>query len=320
MSRIKVGLYGMNGHQIDHALKDHPTAEVVALAALTSDEIPDHLRSERVRVYSNLEWLLADPEVQLISFCSPLRVEQGGHIIRCLEAGKHAYAEKPCCLSEAELDRIIRTSRRTGRVFHEMADTAFMQPYCTLRAIVAGGVIGDVIQVVSQKSYPWGDWRPGDERVDGGLARQAGVYNARFAEHVAGVRIKSMLIRETRLGNDHPGSACCRAVSFLMEFENGGVGSAVANYCCPSPPSWRKWGYEILRIFGSKGFVESMDGGRLGTLVVEGRDPQTLDFSESGQNYLGMVLHEIADGRKVIPFTLEEELSPTRWVIRAKAG
>ena len=199
-----------------------------------------------------------------------------------------------------------------------MGGTALGQPYCTLHEIIASGAIGEVIQILSQKAYPWADWRPGDERVDGGLALQVGIYNARFVEHVAGVKIKSMVLRETKLGNKVPGSNCRRAASFLMEFENGGVGSAVANYCCPPSPGWESWGYETLRVFGSNGFVESIDGGRIGTLAVTGSKPQVLDFSAPAQDYFEMFLEEIATGSRVIPYTLKEELSPTRWVIRAK--
>lgn len=318
MKRIGVALYGTEGHQLQDTLKDHPLAHVVALCAFAPEKIPDHLR--QVRVHAELDALLADPEVELVSFCSPRKDEQGEHLIRCLEAGKHAYAEKPCCMEESVLDRIIATAKRTGKIFHEMGGTAFVQPYCTLREVVASGAIGEVIQVVSQKAYPWADWRPGDERVDGGLALQVGVYNARFAEHVAGVKIASMQMCETKLGNEVSGSECRRAVSFLMSFENGGVGSGAANYCCPATPGWKNWGYESLIVFGSQGFVESLDGGRIGTLAVNGREPQSLDFSRPGRDWLDMFFEEISTGNKVIPYTLEEELSPTRWVIRAKAS
>lgn len=316
--KIKVGLFGAVGHQIQNNLKDHPLAEIVALAGFSPEQIPEHLKAANVRVYPDLDTLLDDPEVQLVSFCSPRKDEQGHHVIRCLEAGKHAYAEKPCCMDEATLDQIIATARRTGRIFHEMTGVSLAQPYSTLHEIVMSGVIGEVIQVLSQKSYPWADWRPADERVDGGLAMQVGIYNTRFVEHVAGVKIKSIQMRETRLGNTIPGSQCRRAVSFLMELENGGLASAVSNYCCPAQPGWKKWGYESLIIFGSNGFVESLDSGRIGTLSVNGQEPTALDFSRPCRDYLDMFLGEIQTGKKVIPFSLEEEVSPTRWVIRAK--
>jgi predicted dehydrogenase len=306
---IRVGLYGTNPHQVQEELENHPHAIWVAAAEI--DTLP-----KGVHRYENLEALLEDPEIDLISFCAPRIADQGEFIIRALNAGKHVYAEKPCCLDEATLDRIIETSRITGRRFHEMAGTAFEQPYVTIRNIVQAGTLGEVVQVMSQKSYPWTDWRPKDEAIDGGLACQVGVHNLRFAEHVAGMRISGIDIRETSLGNAHEGSDCQRAVSFLMTFENGGNGTAIANYLCPQ--SWSGWGYDILRIFGTKGFVEVLDHGRLGQIVLEGIEPRSLDFAEPVVNFFAMMLEEIRTGSAVIPMTLEEELSPTRWVLRAK--
>lgn len=315
-AKVKVGLFGNNGHQIQAHLVDHPRAELVAVAGWDETGLPEGL--EHVKRYESLDELLVDEAVELVSLCSPLRSEQAGHAVACMKAGKHVYAEKPCAMTEEGLDAIISTARRTGLIVHEMAQTAFDQPYCTIREIVASGIIGEVVQVLSQKSYPWGDWRVADECIDGGLAMQVGVYNARFTEHVAGVKIKSIRMSETKLGNDIPGNDCRRAVSFLMELENGGVASGVANYCCPFNPGWKNWGYETVRVFGEKGFVESIDMGRIGTLVVNGREPQALDFSKPGKDYLDMVLEEVATGATIIPFSLDEETSPTRWVIRAK--
>lgn len=320
MTKVKIGLYGTAGHQIQGLLEDHPLGEIVALAGFEAEQIPEYLQRAGVRVHDSLDALLADAEVQLVSFCSPRKDEQGEHVIQCLEAGKHAYAEKPCCMSEAVLDRILETVERTGLRFHEMAGTAWEAPYAKIREVVASGAIGEVIQVLAQKSYPWADWRPGDERVDGGLALQVGVYPVRFAEHVAGVTIKSLQIKETKLGNKVAGSECRRAVSYLMEFENGGLGSAVANYCCPGSPSWPSWGYEELRIFGDKGFVECIDGGQVARLVVAGQPLQEIDCREQRTPFLDLFLQEVLTGEDKIPFTPAEETSPTRWVVRAKYG
>jgi len=317
VKKSKVGLFGTVGHQIHNELNDHPKAEITALCGFSKEQIPEHLQG--VHVFQTLEQMLTDDSIHLISFCSPFKDEQGKQILQALEAGKHVYAEKPCCLSETVLDEIIATAKRTGMRFHEMNASSLAQPYCTIRDIVKSGAVGEVIQILSQKSYPWADWRPKDERIDGGLTRQVGLYNVRFAEHVAGLKVQALEIKETQLGNDQEGSDCRRAVSMLMTFENGAVGSAVANYSCPQPPDWNQWGYEILRIFGAKGFVESIDAGRIGTLAITGQPPQQLDFSASGQDMLELFLEEIETGQDRVPFTLEEELSPTRWVLRAKA-
>ena len=314
---IKIGLFGVNGHQIQNNLENHPQAEIIAVAAFPEDRIPEFLKNAGVKVYQSLTELLEDSEIQLISLCSPLRSEQAEHAVECLKAGKHVYAEKPCAMTESDLDAIIAASKETGMIFHEMAGVCLEQPYSTLREIVKSGRIGEVIQVFGQKSYPWGDWRPQDENIDGGLALQVGVYNTRFVEHITGVKIKSITSSETKLGNETDGE-CRRAASFLMELENGGLATGVSNYGCPQQPGWDHWGYETVRIWGTKGFVESIDQGREGRLVVNGEELQELDFSSPTKDYFDMFIEEIASGQKVIDFDLEEEISPTRWVIRAK--
>ncbi|MCC5848455.1 MAG: Gfo/Idh/MocA family oxidoreductase [Verrucomicrobia bacterium] len=314
--KIQIALYGTTGHQITRQLANHPRAEIRGICGF---EVPPE-SCAHVRVYPDLEAVLSDPEVQLVSVCAPRKDEQGPLVIKCLEAGKHVYAEKPCCMDEEVLDRIIAASRLMGMRFHEMGGTALMQPYATLRDIVRSGVLGRVIQVTGQKSYLWTEWRPKDERIDGGLALQAGVYLTRFVEHVAGEKIASIQLRETQLGNEIPNSDCRRAVSLLMTLENGGIASGVANYCCPARKFPEPWGYESLIIFGEKGFVEALDGGQSGRLLLEGREPQRLDFSGSDQDLFELFLDEIEQNKTLVPYSLEEEIRPTRWVIRAKRG
>ena len=312
---VHIALYGTNGHQLHPSQVAPLGGEIVAVAGMP-DVLPEAYRD--IPAYPSLEALLADPAVEVVSLCSPLRAEQDADAVRCLEAGKHVYGEKPSALSEAGLDRIIAAARRTGKRYHEQAGTAFTQPYATLREVVASGVLGEIIQIYAQKSYPWSDWRPRDERIDGGLITQVGVYCTRFVEHVAGMSIRTLAARETLLGNDVPGSDCRRAVSFLMTLENGGVASAIANYCGPRQPDWPNWGYETLRIFGANGFVESIDYGRIGTLARIGHPAAPLDFTAPHPDFFAQMLEEIRTGEPRIPVTLEQELSPTRWVVRAR--
>ena len=316
---IGLALFGDQGHQIHKEClqNKYPDTRLIGFAGFKPGN-EAALKAAGIPAYSNLQALLALDQVDLVCFCSARRDIQGEHILEALEAGKHVYAEKPCCLSETVLDAIISTAQRKKLRFHEMNASSFSQPYNTLREIVKSGQLGEIVQIFCQKSYPWGEWRPKDERIDGGLARQVGIYNLRFAEQVAGLKITDLQIKETRLGNPNPDSDCRRAVSMLMEFENGAVGSAVANYSCPPPEDWGHWGYETVRIFGTNGFVESIDRGRIGTLAVRGEASQTLDFSGDSADYLQMFLEEIKSGQDRIPLSLEEELNPTRWLLRAK--
>ncbi|GHC01625.1 hypothetical protein GCM10007047_17720 [Cerasicoccus arenae] len=320
MRLVGVALYGDVGHQLHHEMLQgkYPGAKLLAVARFQA-KAAQLLADAGIPVYSSLEELLDDPTVDLIVFCSPRKDEQGEQIIRALNAGKHAYAEKPCCLTESALDRIIEASLRTGKRFHEMNNSSLAQPYLAMREIVTSGVLGEIIQVFSQKSYPWMDWRPKDERIDGGLARQVGIYNLRFAEQVAGMKITSLKMEETPLGIPHTDSDCKRAISMQMRFESGAIGSAIANYCCPPPNDWGQWGYETLRIFGERGFVESIDNGRIGILALNGQSPSVLDVTAPSVDFFELFLEEIVTEVNLSPFTLEEELRPVRWLLRIKS-
>jgi predicted dehydrogenase len=314
MKKLGIGLYGINGHQIEKLLAAHPRARLVAVAAFGDRPIPTEC-GEGPR-YATLEELLADDQVEMVSLCSPRRADQAADAVKCLLAGRHVYGEKPSALREEDLDLIIATVAQTGFRYHEMGGVALEQPYLAMRDCIRSGAIGEVVQVFVQKSYPWADWRPKDEAIDGGLATQVGIYPLRFIEQVAGLKATSVEIRETRLGNDHPGSDCRRAVSMLMTLENGGIASAICNYFNPS--SHIVWGYEILRVFGTAGIVESnlLDG--TARLLKPGAAPEPLDISASAPSSLDLIIDSVLDGTPM-SMSLTDELSPTRWVIRAKA-
>jgi len=305
---IGIGLYGINGHQLG-ALNDD-LGRVVAAAGVPADRVP----ASAAR-YETLDDLLAEPGVELVSLCSPRRRDQADDAIRALRAGKHVYAEKPCAMDESSLDAILRASRESGKMFHEMAGTAFGQPYLAMREIVRAGRIGEVVQVISEKSYPMYDGRPQDEEIDGGLIEQNAIHALRFVEHVGGVRIRSVQAVETGMGNPVKGGGLRMAASLMLELENGGVASVAANYL--NPRGTGVWGDETLRILGDGGMVESHHGGKATRLVIGETDHGPLDATAPGIDFLSVYLQTIS-GQGEMPLTIEDELSPTRWVIRAK--
>ena len=307
--RIGVGIYGMNGHQVHGKLSGNPDAELLAVAGCNPDVSPE------VKRYDRLDELIADPRVELVSLCSPCRQGQAQEAIRCLQGGKHVYAEKPSALEERELDAIMAAARRTGMQYHEMAGTLVEQPYREMRRLIASGAIGEVVQVLAQKCYPWHDRRPSDEAVDGGLSLQVGVYLTRFVEHIAGARIASARLAQTQLGNPVPGSCCQMAASVLMTLENGGVASGVCNYL--NPMGDRVWGYEMLRVFGTAGIAECCSEGPSGRLIVRGEPPRPLDLSAGSDDYFQMFIRSLRGGEPM-PMDMETELRPTLWSIRAR--
>lgn len=317
MQKLRVGLYGNNGHQIQGALVSHPRAELAAVAGIPEKAVPEPLRGSRaVGRYATLAEMLAAEELDLVSLCSPRRADQPADAIRCLEGGVHVYAEKPAALHEEDLDAILAAAKAAGRRFHEMAHTAFDQPYLEMRRLVAEGAIGTVVQVLAQKSYPMHERRPQEEAVDGGLTRQAGVHALRFVEHVSGIRVASIQARETQLGN--PGAGELRvASSMMMTLENGGVAAALANYC--NPRGFGSWGNETLRLWGTEGFLEATDGGTRTRLVQGTEDRGAITIRDAAPPYHDRLFASL-QGEGEMPLSSEEELHPTRMVIRARAS
>ena len=313
---VNVALYGANGHQIQGLLANQPRARLVAIAEFPRKQLPLELRDvAEINDYETLDQLLADPRVELVSLCSPRRCDQAGDAIRALRAGKHVYAEKPCAFDEAELDAILRVAAETGRMFREMAGTAFEQPYLAMREIVRTDRIGRVVQVIAEKSYPYHDGRPQDEAIDGGLIRQCAVHAMRFIEHVANVRVHSVQAMESAAPNPVAGGGLRMTACLMLGLEGGGLASIAANYL--NPKGTGQWGYETLRILGELGFVESTQSGRQTRLVIGDRDYGALDLSAPALDYLDAYLATLR-GEGEMPLTLEEELRPTRWVLRAK--
>jgi len=316
-SVLPVALWGTNGHQIHGVLKNYPELRLVAYGAMgepCSAELgvayPDAMPC------ATLDELLSVEGVGLVSLCSPLRAEQGRDVLKALDKGIHVYAEKPCCTSEAELDAIIAATKTGNAIFHEMAGTVCDQPYWAMRQIAQSGVLGDIVQVIAQKSYPYGAWRPTNEAIDGGLTAQAGVHALRFVEHVTGLRAVTIDALETTLGEKRPDSDLKMAASMMGRLENGGLFTATANYL--NQPGVGTWGNEILRIFGTKGMLEACDGGTRTRLVLGEKDCGAIDTSTPPPDWLRSVIRHILDGTPM-PFDLDTELHPTRIVLRAHA-
>jgi predicted dehydrogenase len=308
---LGVGLYGQNGQQLSAAnFAQHPDARLVAVAGITDRAVPSGTRE-----YATLEQLIADPRVDIVSLCSPRRADQARDAIRCLEAGKHVYAEKPSALTERELDAILDAAQRAGREFHERAGTAFAPNYAAMRKFVGAGGVGDVVQVFVQKSYKYGKTRPQDEAIDGGMFLQVGIHAVRIIEHVAGVRMKNLTGWETRFGSPEAGDNKMAAAA-QAELENGGIATIILNYLNPENATLAH-ANETLRVFGTKGFVESV-GGAPPRLVTAAKVTDPIDMGDAGAgDYFDFIAAHLARGTP-LPLTLEEELHPLRMLLRAK--
>ncbi len=306
---INIGLYGNDGHQLPVQLPEGVRARVTAVAGYPSASL------EAVREYADLAALLADPEISLVSLCSPRRCDQAADAIQCLRAGKHVLAEKPAAFSPEELEMILAAARDAGRKFHEMADSFLEPPVLAMRRLVDAGALGTIVHVQAHKSYPWHDARPQDLLTDGGLIRQVGIHATRFIIGATGLKITAVTAAATGLGNPGDGAIHLAAV-FAFTLDNGAVASMNLNYL--NPQNFGSWGNEHLRVFGTRGMAESVDGFRRHRLYLNGQEPAELPLPDPpvSTSFIEHYVNHLLDGTP-IPVAYDEEIAALRAVIAA---
>jgi predicted dehydrogenase len=308
MGKTGLGIYGSNGHQIHPDMLEGLNAYIAGVCEYTYGDV-----DPSVPVYDSFEELLKCEDVQLVTICSGIRRNQGDEIISALKAHKHVFAEKPSTMDIGQLDAILQLAEENHVIFCEMAGVMYDRPYNKAKEIIESGVLGQIVQVFVQKSYPYHDRRPQDERFDGGLIEQCALYGMRFIEHIAGQRIASIDAIETSLGNPVTGGGLKMAAAINMRLESGGIAAVIANYL--NQPSTKIWGNEELRVFGTDGFLRTNPFNN--TVEVFTKDQAIVYETESEPSLFAHLVDCISNG-KPLPYSSYELTHPTRLAILAK--
>ena len=95
------------------------------------------------RVSSDLDELLADPELDAIVVATPVPTH-AALAVRVLEAGKHCFVEKPLAQSVAEAEQAVAAARDAGRVLMVGHLLEYHPGLEQLKAIADSGDLGDI--------------------------------------------------------------------------------------------------------------------------------------------------------------------------------
>ena len=97
-----------------------------------------------IKTYSDLEDLIADPEIDLVDNCLPPHMH-ADFSIRALEAGKHVFCEKPMALTTADCDRMVATAQRVGKQILIGHVLPFFPEYAYARQLAESGEYGRLL-------------------------------------------------------------------------------------------------------------------------------------------------------------------------------
>jgi predicted dehydrogenase len=95
------------------------------------------------RVSSDLDELLADPELDAVVVATPVPTH-AAIATRVLEAGKHCFVEKPLAQSVADAEQVVAAAREAGRVLMVGHLLEYHPGLETLKSIADSGELGDI--------------------------------------------------------------------------------------------------------------------------------------------------------------------------------
>ena len=170
-----IGYGGMGSWHVKHIVNSN-VAELAGICEIR--EARRVLAQERgFHVFDSFEAALADPTVDLVTLAVPNELHMP-MAIQAMEAGKNVISEKPVTMSSENLQKMIDTSCRTGKLFTVHQNRRWDCDHLMMKQVYASGELGEVFGVESRiqgsRGIP-GDWR-GKKEHGGGMILDWGVH------------------------------------------------------------------------------------------------------------------------------------------------
>ena len=144
MERVRVGIVGVGNIATLNVpgYLEHEQCDVVALC----DPRPEVLERRQQewgvgRGYTDVDAILADPEVDAVEVLSPTPLH-ATHTIAALEAGKHVSCQKPIANSVLDARKMVEAANASGRLFRITEHCCYYPPLVKARELIQSGAIG----------------------------------------------------------------------------------------------------------------------------------------------------------------------------------
>jgi len=187
---MKVGLIGIGGMGFVHFNCYKKMADMeICVADVRVDMAKEKIKDDTINVYSSLEELLANENVDFIDVCTPsyLHAEQ---TITALNAGKHVLCEKPMSTNSADAAKMIEAADRNGKLLMIAHVVRFMAPYVYLKSVIDSGELGKPVHFIMNRLsgvplWSWENWLL-DEKRSGGVPMDLSIHDIDFAQYALG--------------------------------------------------------------------------------------------------------------------------------------
>ena len=276
-----------------------------------------------IRIYDDLDRMLADREIQVVSVCG-LPGEHAEKSIRAAQAGKHLIIEKPVCLKPKDLRRVQNAISKAKVQACVCFECRFSSQFLATKAVLDQGLLG-ALHYGEVDYYhgigPWyGQFRWNTKEEQGGSALlSAGCHALDALLLCMGSEVVEVMSAGTRSQADAFAAYEYPSTSVtILKFKNGSIGKCVASIDCLQPY------YFHTHLVGSKGSL--LDNRFHSTELKTGKESwSTLSFKplDSGdvsdhpyQTQFQAFFTALAAGREM-PLTSLREAARTHQIIFA---
>ncbi|MGH2560331.1 MAG: Gfo/Idh/MocA family protein [Thermomicrobiales bacterium] len=258
METLRVGIIGAGGIAAAHGTawrSNAPRGEIVAIADITpsrAQHLADRFTDGKARVYSSLDELLGNADVDAVDICLPHHLHTSA-IVAAAKAGKAILCEKPLSTSLEDAAVIDAALRETGAVFMSAHNQLFQPSLIEARRLLSTSVLGRPFLIRSIEAFqhrgsvsrlpahmatgesPW-EWRADPQRMGGGEVLDTGWHST---------------YRLLALADDRPVSVTAMTDRFfvqtmhaedtgvlLVRFASGAIGEIVTSWAFGTIDSW----------------------------------------------------------------------------------
>jgi UDP-N-acetyl-2-amino-2-deoxyglucuronate dehydrogenase len=147
MKKYNVGIIGYGWVATAHIPAINASRQAQVTAVCSSRPQDDAALSEKhggtIRSYTDLDQMLADPDIHIVSICSfsGLHAE---HAIKAAKAGKHLIIEKPIALSWEDCQRVAEAVAAAGVKVCVCFECRFSSQLIATRAVIDQGLLGEL--------------------------------------------------------------------------------------------------------------------------------------------------------------------------------
>lgn len=268
-------------------------SELVGVYNRSIDKAHDWAQRHGVKkAYSSIEEMLADDSIDAVYIATPPNVHKE-YSIKCIEAGKIPYIEKPMAMDYNECLEILKKSKEYNIPVYVAFYRRGMEKYLKIKELLDSGILGklryvEVRQIMKPEESDFAEnqpWRVKSKITGGGKFIDMGVHVLDVLDFFFGNIVEVSGIAKNLEGLYDVEDT----VSASFTFENGVVGNGMWCYVANHEE-------EYVKIVGEKGYIlfEGLGYGQV--TIVKNDTTEILEFispDHVAQPYIQSVVNEI---------------------------